>query len=337
MSDVNAALHAFHFLRPAWLASLPLLWGLALWLSRRRRQHSDWSRLIDPALRPALQLEAGTLQSAASPWPWLALAWTLAALALSGPSWQQDVTAGYRAPAAWVVVLDLSPSMASADLPPNRYTRARYAIDDLLTGAHGARVGLVVFSDEPYTVSPLTEDVSTVRALLPPLAPSIMPSSGDALAPALQQASDLLQHAASRDEQVIVITDGFDDPTAAFAAAQNLQSRHVRLSVIGVGTAGGAPLRDSAGAFTQDDKGHTLMSRLDSGRLQALATAGGGAYYSLSEVGTLTSRLQSRMPAAAAEAADGEDIRVEHWRDAGVWLLPFLLLLSASLARRGWL
>ncbi|WP_312632366.1 vWA domain-containing protein, partial [Mammaliicoccus sciuri] len=87
-----------------------------------------------------------------------------------------------------VVVLDLSPSMAAADLQPDRVTRARYAIDDLLGAARDARVGLVAFSDEPYTVSPLTDDVATVRALSQPLAPGIMPSAGDQLAPALRQA-----------------------------------------------------------------------------------------------------------------------------------------------------
>jgi hypothetical protein len=30
-------------------------------------------------------------------------------------------------------------------------------------------------------------------------------------------------------------------------------------------------------------------------------------------------------------------VEVAHWRDAGIWLLPVLLLLAAFLGRRGWL
>src|SRR3546814_3900448 len=82
--------------------------------------------------------------------------------------------------------------MAARDLSPDRVTRARYALDDLLGAAHGARVALIAFSDEAYTVTPLTDDVATVRTLLPPLAPDIMPTPGDQLAPALAQAGKLL-------------------------------------------------------------------------------------------------------------------------------------------------
>ena len=334
--ELSAAVHAFHFLRPAWLAALLPLWGLLLWLSRRRAGEGNWSRLIDPDLFPALRLEGGSGVAAASPWPWLGLAWTLAVLALAGPSWQQDVSTGYRAPAAWVLVLDLSPSMAAADLEPNRVTRARYALNDLLGAARDARVGLVVFSDEAYTVSPLTDDVATVRALLPPLAPEIMPSGGDNIAPALQQAGLLLGRAAARDERVIVLSDGFTDPAAAFSAAQQLKAAGASLSVIGVGTSGGAPLSQSGGGFAQDARGGLVMTHLDEGRLKELAAAGGGDYVSLAELPKLIASLQTHGERADGVAAT-QDIHIEHWRDGGVWLLPLLLLLGALLSRRGWL
>jgi Ca-activated chloride channel homolog len=331
-----SALHSFHFLRPAWLLALPVLWALCAWLARRRRSRGDWSGLIDAQLLPALRLESGGGNAGASPWPWLGLAWTVAVLALAGPSWQHDAATGYRAPAAWVVVLDLSPSMAGTDLSPNRATRARYAIDDLLGAAHDARVGLVVFSDEPYTVTPLTDDVATVRALLPPLAPDIMPSAGDNLAPALKQAGQLLQQAGARDERVIVVTDGFADPAAALTEAQKLRAQGVKLSVVGVGTAGGAPLREAGGGFAQDAGGQTLMSRLDPAPLRQLASAGGGDYSDIAGLPQLAGELQAHDESAAGATAT-QDIHIEHWRDAGVWLLPALLLLGALLSRRGWL
>ena len=82
-----------------------------------------------------------------TPWPILAFAWTLTLFALAGPSWQQTSSAAYRGNAEWVLVLDLSPSMAAADLAPDRVTRARYALNDLLDAARDAKVALVVFSD----------------------------------------------------------------------------------------------------------------------------------------------------------------------------------------------
>ncbi len=333
---MSAALQAFHFLRPQWLLALPLLWAAATWLAHRRARDSDWAQLIDAELLAGLRLEGAADSSGRSPWPWLALAWTLALLALAGPSWQRDEAAAYRAPAAWVLVLDLSPSMAASDLAPDRVTRARYALDDVLGAARDARVALIAFSDEPYTVTPLTQDVATVRSLLSPLAPDIMPSPGDSLAPALGQAGKLLQQAGTRNQQVIVLTDGFDDPAAAFTAAARLKSAGAEVNVIGIGTANGAPLQSTNGGFAQDMQGRTQLARLDADRLRQLATAGGGRYAELSDLPSLTRSLQGNSEFANGATAT-QGIKVARWRDAGVWLLPGLLLLASLLARRGWL
>ncbi len=340
MTAVNALLQDFHFLRPWWLLALPALWALVAWLARQHRQRGNWSHFIDADLLNALKLDSlpGNKAAGASlrPWPWLTLAWTLAVLALAGPSWQHDNTSAFRAPAAWVLVLDLSPSMAAADLAPNRVTRARYVVDDILSAARDARVGMVAFSDEPYTVAPLTQDVATVRTLMPVLAPDMMPSPGDHLAPALEHAQKLLSASGARDKRIVVLSDGFDDPAAALRSAAALKQQGITLSVVGVGTSGGAPVRNADGRFAQDGQGQPQMARLDSELLQQLAGAGGGHYVGVAEPAALLSDLQSNTPLTSdAVAEQGQS--VTHWRDSGAFLLPALLLLAALLARRRWL
>jgi Ca-activated chloride channel family protein len=316
-------LHAFHLIRPAWLYALPVLWGLIFWLARRNARLGNWSQLIDPDLLPGLRLDRGAV-GGLSPWPWLLAVWTVSVLALSGPSWEQNTTSAYRAPAAWMLVLDLSPSMTSSDISPNRVTRARYALDDLLDSAHDARVGLVVFSDDAYTVAPLTDDVATVRGLLPPLAPDIMPSAGDQLAPALDRAGALLAHSGSKNRRVVVVSDGFSDPAAALAAAARLKSQGVKLDVVGVGSDSDTHVRaGQAGGDT-------------GAALRQVAAVAGGRYVGLSEQPTLITSLKAQS-SSIDEATQEKDVRLSHWLDGGIWLLPLLLLLAAPLARRGWL
>jgi Ca-activated chloride channel family protein len=334
MSLVNF-MHTFHFLRPLWLLALPVLWALVYWLARRRRDDSTWSGFIDPELLATLRLDEDRI-TGIRPWPLLALVWSIAAIALAGPSWERDQAPAFRASAAWVFVLDLSPSMSLADVAPDRVTRARFALDDLLNAAHDARVGLVVFSDEPYTVTPLTQDIATVKALLPPLKPDIMPSAGDHLAPALKQAAKLLQQGGAKDQQIVVLTDGFDDPAAALSAAAGIRAKHISLSIVGVGTTGGAPQPNAGGGFVQDKNGRALMARLDTSRLQQLAETGGGRYVDIAQLPALLASMQSTSETAdGAQAVHG--VEVAQWRDAGIWLLPLLLMLGAVLARRDWL
>lgn len=333
--NISTYIHAFHFLRPLWLIALPLLWMLVFWLARRHKGDGDWSGFIDADLLPELRMDAASATSM-RPWPWLALLWSLAALALAGPSWERNQTAAFRAPADLVFVLDLSPSMMAADVAPDRVTRARYALDDLLAAARDSRAGLVVFCEEPYTVTPLTQDVATIQALLPPLVPGIMPSAGDHLAPALNRAEKLLQAGGMKDQRIVLLTDGFDDPAAALSAAAALKARGVTLSVVGIGTPGGAPLQNAEGHFAKDAQGRSQLAHLDIDQLQQLAKAGGGSYVDLAQLANLVTYLQAAQHSTGSAIA-AQGIEVSHWRDEGVWLLPILLLLASLLARRSWL
>jgi Ca-activated chloride channel family protein len=325
----------FHFLHPAWLLALPPLVALAVWLARRRGRDGAWPRLLDGELLPLLRLSEGG--AGRSPWLLIGLAWTLAVLALAGPTWQRQITPAYRAPAAWIMALDVSPSMDAADVSPSRIARARYAIDDLLSAAHDARVGLIAFAGDAYTVAPLTSDVATVSNLAQPLAPGLMPESGDRLAPALEEAARLLQASPGRNRRVIVLTDGFTDPAQALIAAEQLHREGTAVDVIGVGTSGGAPESDGNGGFVRDAQGQVVLTRLDADLLRRVAKAGGGRFVPLSALPQLIADLHDAGSREIGSSVAAPHVRLASWLNDGVWLLPPLLLLAALVARRGWL
>lgn len=327
-----AAVADLHLLRPEWLLVLPPLWALSLWLGWRRRRAGAWSDLVDAPLLDALRLDAGDSGRTAAFWPWLALLWTLGVLALAGPSWQREQAQALRAPSGLVIVLDLSPSMAASDLSPDRISRARYAIEDLLQLGRDTRVGLVVFSDGAYSVAPLTDDVSTVRGLLAPLGPELMPAAGDQLAAALARAASMLAAEPLQQPRVVVVSDGFADADAALTQARQLRSTGLRIDVIGIVSRSDAPLNAVTGGLIKDVRGRPLRARTDIPLLRKLADEGGGRFVEPAELTALT-----RVDAARGlDDAASDAMALEHWRDGGIWLLPVLLLLAAPLARRGW-
>ena len=324
-----------HFLHPWRLLALPPLLGFAAWLAGRRTRDGAWPRVVDSELLSLLRL--GEAEHTRSPWPLLATGWTLAVLALAGPSWQRQVSPDYRLPAAWVLALDLSPSMDAADVAPSRVARARFAIDDLLSAAHDARVGLVAFAGESYTVAPLTDDVATIRNLSRALSPALMPESGHRLAPALTAAARLLAASRSRDRQVIVLTDGLRDPARALLTAEQLRREGMMVNIVGVGTRAGAPAPDGQGGFLRDAQGRVLMTRLQAGILQRIATAGGGRFVRLNQLPRLITGLHAAGLRSLGSVSATGSIRLATWLDGGIWLLPPLLLCAALLARRGWI
>jgi Ca-activated chloride channel family protein len=208
---------------------------------------------------------------------------------------------------------------------------------DLLSAAHDARVGLVVFAGEPHTVAPLTTDISTIRLLLQPLDPGLMPEAGDRLAPALEQAQHLLQAGLAKHGQIVVFSDGAADPVESLRAAQRLHQEGTIVNIVGVGTQSGAPEPNGKGDFVHGPNGRVHLTRLQTDELQRVAAAGGGEYVAMSGVSNLVARLHSAQSQEVDTSATAARERLTTWQNGGIWLLPPLLLVAALLARRGWI
>ncbi|MES2402749.1 MAG: VWA domain-containing protein [Pseudomonadota bacterium] len=318
-----------HFLRPWWgLALAPL--PLALWmLARNGSGRAALARLADAALLPYLLSDSGVRGRFAL--GLVATAWLLAVAALSGPAWQKVPAPLYVNGAARVVVLSLADDMLAQDVQPDRMTRARFAVRDLLNDANDARMALVAYAGAAFTVAPLTDDKNTILNLLHALKPDVMPVPGNDAAAGIRQGIGLLQQAHAKGGEIVLVTDTADD--AAVAQAKAARAKGIRVDVLGVGTREGAPVPQTGGGFASGSGG-TLMARRDDAALRAVADAGGGRYVVLQADGTGAASFGAPVT-EAGHASRAE--RAQVWRDGGIWLLPALLVLAALAFRRGWL
>ena len=309
-----------HFLRPMWLLALPLLPLLGWWWAHRRRRETAWRGHVDPHLLPHL-LESGGRRRATGSVAMLAL--LLAILALAGPAWRLGENPAWRNRTPLVVALDLSSATLAPDLPPSRLLQARAKLATLLRERDGGEVGLVVFADDAYTVAPLTTDTGNIALFLDSLAPDVMPIDGQRADRAIAWSARLLRQAGFDRGDILLITDHADD--AASREAQAAARAGYRVSVLGLGTAAGAPYRNADGLMVQ--------ARLDGDALSSLARAGNGSYATMSP-GDADLRALDVLSAAEADslAATGGGRR---WRDEGYWLLPPLMLLALLAFRRG--
>ncbi|MBH1432191.1 VWA domain-containing protein [Stenotrophomonas maltophilia] len=312
--------NALHFLRPEWLwalLALPVILALALY---RQRRSDVWRQAVDAHLLPHL-LAAGTRRRARLPWA-LLLGWTLASLAMAGPSWRQQAQPMFQASAPLLVVLDLSSRITATDLPPSRLLQARAKVGEVLRARQGGQVGLVVYADDAYTVAPLTDDGSNVALYLDALSPDVMPREGQRADRGIDWATRLMRQIAAPQGQILLVTDQAD--SEATLAATQARSLGMQVSVLGLGTPVGAAYRDGSGQIRQ--------AALDEGSLRALATAGGGRYARIaaddSDLRAL-GVLDAREGTAAQRPGEGKQ-----WRDEGFWLLPPMMLLALLAFRR---
>jgi Ca-activated chloride channel family protein len=198
----------FHFLRPLWLLlwlAVPLLPLLYRYLSG---SDNGWQRIIPgPMLQPLIRRrgESGGKRRPILPMVMLSLA--LLSVALAGPTWRKAPSPLQQQDDSLVIVLDLSLSMLANDLQPDRLTRAKRKIRDLLAERQASLTALVVYTADAHTVTPLTSDRATIESMLGVLDPLIMPAPGNRADLAVSRAIQLLEQGAPGKGRILLISD----------------------------------------------------------------------------------------------------------------------------------
>ncbi|GAA5523463.1 hypothetical protein Maes01_00008 [Microbulbifer aestuariivivens] len=324
-------LSQFHFLRPIalWLLIPAALVCIAL--ARTVINSGQLQRVIDPDLLPHLLVRGGERR------PWLfGLIFALLALmiiALAGPTWRKLPTPVFSSQDAVVILLDLSPSMMATDLTPNRLTRARLKILDILRQREDGLTALVAYAGEAHVVTPLTEDTATIANLVPALSPTIVPVPGSNIEMAVEAGIRLLQDGANGRGRLLLVTDGIADEAIPAVSAMTAGT-DVSLSILAVGSGEGSPIpRGNGGGFVTDSNGAIVIADYDAGKLQKLATDSGGSFAPIAvDDGDIARLLPGKEAPDQARLTERE---FDQWREEGPWLLLLLLPLAALLFRRG--
>jgi len=322
------------WLRPLWLLVVPLLAWLLFKLWHRRKRAGRWQMILPPAFHPVL-LGGGKGSNSKLPWVALGLAWLLVVLALLGPSWQRLEESRQRPADPLVILLELTPQMLAEDTAPNRLEQARRKILDLLEHRRDSQTALIVYAGSAHTLVPLSDDLGTTRNLLEAIDPSIMPQPGQRADLAVQKGLALLAQSGLGQGRLLLIGSALSAPERQ-GIVQALGRQGPSLSMLGIGSAEGAPVRQANGEFLKDEQGAILVPRLDTPGLKAFISGTGGRYRH-ARIDDLDLRGLGLFDNPRGLRNDGHNVQLDSWADQGYWLLLPLLLLAACAGRRGWL
>jgi Ca-activated chloride channel family protein len=329
-------INSVHFIRPYWLWGLIPIFFIILLLWKTRTKNTVWENICDPHLLDRLLISTSK-NSKALPLTLLAFGWFVGIIALAGPSFSKVNMPIYQKLDSKIIVLDLSPSMNASDVKPSRLTRAKYKIKEILKNSKEGQIGLIVFADEPYTVSPLTHDAKTILSMIPNLSTEIMPTTGQRIGRALSHAAKIMQQAGIENGKLLLITPG---PVKAkdHEIARQLSENGYKTSVLSIGSLEGAPIAEDEGNFLKDAKGNILFSYCDKCGLQELAGHGQGHYMDFTNNNEdINALLGSEVNPLKSIETLNDNLAAERWKDDGIWLVYLLLPLTLLGFRRGWL
>jgi len=180
------------------------------------------------------------------------------------------------------LALDISGSMASLDFEPqNRLEAAKDVIGDFISERPYDKIGMVIFSSEAFSQSPLTLDHNMVARSLDQiqLASDLGLEDGTAIGLGIANAANMLTNSDAESKVVILLTDGVNnsgqvDPLTAAEAAKALG---IKIYTIGAGRPGEVPV--PVPSMFGGTKVAYQESVLDEATLQQVADISGGKYF----------------------------------------------------------
>lgn len=203
----------------------------------------------------------------------LSIALTLMVLAVARPQISNQTQKKFSEGIDIILAIDISESMLSKDILPNRLEASKKIAKEFVKNRYQDRIGIVLFSGEAFSLSPLTTDYEALDEYISSINSKMIPAEGTAIGSALAVSVNRLLEAKSKTKIVILISDG--DNTAGnldpIASAQIARAYGVKLYTILVGS--------QAKIIGKDSLSTAYDSSIDQQILSEIAKTAGGIFF----------------------------------------------------------
>ena len=302
------------------LGLIPVIVLAYIWILRRRRRYAvRYSSLA--LVRQALP--RGSRLRRHLPFALFLLGIASLVLALVRPVASVEVPVSQT---VVIIAMDVSWSMCSSDIPPNRLEAAKDAALDFIKSQNSStQIGVVAFAGFAQLVQPPTNDRQALEKAVKGLYTARRTAIGSAILSSLNAISEMDSRVAPSDVYaipepgatqaplqegdylphiIVLLTDGASNAGPyPLDAAQQAAERGIRVYTIGFGTPNGGPFTDCGNSFRGDDLfggggfgfgfGGGFRRGIDEGTLRQVADVTGGEYYSASSAHELQSVFKS--------------------------------------------
>lgn len=235
-----------------------------------------------------------------------------------------------------MIVLDVSKSMLAQDIKPSRLDKAKQLLYRLTDRLQNDRVGLILFAGRSYMQMPLTTDHGAAKLYISEAGPDAVPTQGTVFGEALRMANSSFNRNEHKYKAIILISDGEDHDPDGLKTAKQLADDGVMVNTVGIGSPDGSIIIDpETKEPKKDEKGNTVISKLNEQELTGISDATNGVYIRLDNLEDATITLTQRLDSIEKRAlSDTEFINYKNYFPWFIGLAALLMVLELFIPER---
>ncbi|MCI6279551.1 MAG: VWA domain-containing protein [Porphyromonas sp.] len=225
----------------------------------------------------------------------LLFAFTLMILALARPQMGAKTEKVKLEGIEMMVALDISNSMRATDASPSRLALARNIVSRMIDKMSNNKIGLIFFAGDAFVQMPITTDFISAKMFLDNASPDLIEAQGTEIGKAVRMARRSFSKDNKAKKAIVIITDGENHDGNAIGEVEAAKKEGILVSVIGVGTEEGGPIKMDDGNYLTDENGQMVVTKLNTGMAKEIASAAGGVFIHAEDVSGSVRAIQKSL------------------------------------------
>ena len=203
-------------------------------------------------------------------------------IALANPKIGTELKSIDREGVDIVFAIDVSKSMLAEDVAPNRLTRSKRIISEIINSLSSDRVGIVAYAAQAIPQVPLTTDFASVKNFLQIIDTDMLSSQGTSIDSALNLSVNFFDQNSDTNRVLILISDGEDHDDIPDSIIKLISENNINLITIGIGQEAGTtiPIKidGTVDSYKKDINGDVVITKRNSDFLLKIASSSKGEY-----------------------------------------------------------
>jgi len=183
------------------------------------------------------------------------------------------------------LLVDISKSMDATDVQPSRIEKTKFEISRIVNHFTNDRIGVIVFSEDAFMLSPLTFDHNAIDLFIPRISTELHPAGGTNFGPALELALEKLTKikTGNKSKVIVLMSDGENFGNVDYGLINKLRKNGINLFTVGIGTSAGTTLKEGK-SLKKDEDGNIVVTKLEPELMRKMAAETRGGYYEVHSV-----------------------------------------------------